>query len=145
MQSCHVGCHHETVDVCIYIYMGLFSDVSSWIIKSRSGKIDFLRFWLQNVQSKSCLAVVRWITHTHTHTHTLALSRSALRLAGSGEAHPPHAVRAVHRVPGAPFSPAAQQQCGESRGGGAACLHPGSHQTARLLLQVRTHSSRSFP
>lgn len=56
--------------------------------------------------------------------------------AGSGEADPPDAVWAVHRVPGAPFGSAAQQQRRESRRRGAARLHPGSHQTARFLLQV---------
>lgn len=80
-----------------------------------------------------------------SHTQPWRSHAASSRLSGGGEAHPPHAVRAVHRVPGAPFSPAAQQQRGESRGGGAACLHPGSHQTARLLLQVRRHSSHSPP
>ena len=55
---------------------------------------------------------------------------------GSGEVNPPHAVRAVHRVLGAPFGSAAQQQRRKSRRGSAACLHPGSHQTSGFLLQV---------
>lgn len=59
-------------------------------------------------------------------------------LSGSGEADPPHAVWAVHRVSGASSSSAAQQQCRESRRRGAACLHFGSHQTTRLLLQVQS-------
>lgn len=65
-----------------------------------------------------------------------SLHSRLLALSGRGEADPPHAVRAVHRVPGASFGAAAQQQCGASRGGGAARLHPGSHQTAGILLQV---------
>lgn len=42
----------------------------------------------------------------------------------------------MHRVPGAPPGPAAQQQCGASRRGGSARLRPRSHQAARFLLQV---------
>lgn len=64
-----------------------------------------------------------------------------LSLSGGGEADPPHTVRAVHRVPGASFSSAAQQQYRESRRGGAARLHPGTHQTACLLLQVQENKS----
>lgn len=44
------------------------------------------------------------------HVAIIHLSRRLLPLSGGGEADSPDAVRAVHRVPGAPFSSAAQQQ-----------------------------------
>lgn len=85
--------------------------------------------------------VVHIVTVGLTHVVPLppGLLTPSLCLSGGGEADPPHAVRAVHRVPGGPPGSAAQQQRGASGGGGAARLHPGPHQAAGLLLQVLTN------
>ena len=62
---------------------------------------------------------------------------------GGGAADPPHAVRAVHRVPGAPPGTAAERQRRAGGRGGPARLHPGAHQAAGLLLQVKPQQRKS--